>query len=65
MSDEAVNWYCHMRIASLIDSGMLGATVAEKTGLTPSAVSTAKTKAIGIGPETAKKSPPASIFPSV
>jgi hypothetical protein len=53
--DLALNWYCHVRIAAMIDSGVTGTRIAEETGLAESAVSTAKTKAIGIGAATAKR----------
>lgn len=55
VSDDAVNWYCHVRVVALVDSGVQQKSIAEQTGIAESAIAGIKKSANGVGPATAAK----------
>ena len=55
VSDDAVNWYCHVRLLALVESGVQQKTIAEQTQVAESALTGIKKSASGVGPATAAK----------
>lgn len=57
-SDDAVNWFCHVRLRTLIAAGAKQKDIASRASLPEAAVSYAARSAKGIGPTTAAKLAP-------
>ena len=52
--DEAVAWYCHMRLRKMLVEGTTQKQIAEATKIAPSAINLLVKSAKGVGPSTAR-----------